>query len=77
MPTPLAVRGQRRAALRTTVDRHLHQRIVPQQVEVVGILVAASDRRRARHHHLEHRVPDAVLIAAIEVVRRVGQPKAD
>ena len=46
--------------LRTAADRELHQRIVPQPVEVDGVLVPAGDRRDARHHHLEHRVPDAV-----------------
>ena len=38
---------------------------MPQPVEVDGILVPAGDRRDARHHHLEHRVPDTVGIAAI------------
>ena len=68
------LRGQRRAALRTAADRKLHQRIVPQPVEVDGILVAAGDRRDARHHHLEHRVPDAVRIAPIR--HRIGKPPA-
>jgi hypothetical protein len=43
----------------------LHQRIVPQSVEVDGILVSAGDCQNTRHHHLEHRMPDAVRIAAI------------
>jgi hypothetical protein len=42
-----------------TPDRDVHQRIVPQPVEVDRILAPASDRRSARHHHLEHRGLDA------------------
>jgi ABC-type Mn2+/Zn2+ transport system ATPase subunit len=51
--------------LRTTTDHDLHQRIVPQPIEIDGILVPAGNRRDARRHHLEHRVLDAVGIAAI------------
>src|SRR5262249_49073160 len=40
--TDRRLRGQRRTALRTAPDRDLHQRVVPQPVEVDGILVAAS-----------------------------------
>jgi hypothetical protein len=68
------LRGQRRTALRTTADRDLHQRIVAKPIEIVRILVAARDRRAARHHHLEHRVPDAVRIAAIR--HRFRKPPA-
>ena len=68
------LRGQRRAAVRTAADRDLHQRIMPQPVEVDGILVAAGNRRDARHHHLEHLVPDAARIAAIR--HRIGKPPA-
>ena len=41
-----------------------------QPVEVDRILVPAGDRRRERHHHLEHLLPDAVGIAAIRHRRR-------
>jgi hypothetical protein len=58
----------------TIVLLHLHQRIVPQPVEVDGILVPASDRRGARHHHLEHCVLDAIRIAAIR--HRLRKPPA-
>jgi hypothetical protein len=34
-------------------NRDLHQRVVPQPVEVDGILVAAGDCTDARHHHFE------------------------
>ena len=68
------LRGERRAGRRTAADRHLHQRIMPQPVEVDGILVAARDRRDARRHHLENRVPDAARIAAIR--HRIGKPPA-
>ena len=38
------LRGQRRTALRTAADCEFHQRVVPQPVEVDGILVPARDR---------------------------------
>jgi len=47
---------------------------VPQPVEVDGILVSAGDCCDALHHHLEHRVPDAIRIAAIR--HRIGEPTA-
>ena len=63
-----------RAALRTAPNRDLHQRVMPQPVEVDGILVATRDRTDARHHHFEHRVPDAARIAVIW--HRIGKPPA-
>src|SRR5258708_13087870 len=51
------LRGQRRAGYRTAADRDLHQRVMPQPVEVDGILVAARDCRDPRHPHLEHILP--------------------
>ena len=48
---------------------------MPQPVEVDGILVATRDRTDARHHHFEHRVPDAARIAAIR--HRIGEPPAN
>src|SRR6516225_6213485 len=59
------LRGQRVPGLRTAAYRELHQRIVPQPVKVVRILVSARDRRRARHQHLVHRMQDAVRITVI------------
>jgi hypothetical protein len=47
---------------------------MPQSVEVDGILVAARDRTDARHHHFEHRVPDAARITPIR--HRIGKPSA-
>jgi hypothetical protein len=69
------LRGQRFTGLRTAADRELHQRVVPQPVEVDGILVPARDRQNTRHHHLEHRMPDAVRIAAIR--HCFGEPQAN
>ena len=66
--------GQRAPACRTAAGCDLHQRIVPQPVEVDGVLVAASDRRRTRHYHLEHCVPDALRIASIR--HRFRKPAA-
>ena len=59
------LRGQRRPGGRTAADRDLHQRIMPQPVEVDGILVAARNRRDPRHHHFEHLVLDAARVASI------------
>ena len=64
------MRRQRRSGLRTAANRDLQQRIMPQPVEVDGVLIAARNRRRARHHHLEHRVPHPVRIAPIRHRRR-------
>jgi hypothetical protein len=72
--TDRRLRAKRCTAVRTPSDRKLHQRIVPQPVEVDGILVAARDRRGARHHHLKHRVPHAIGIAAIR--HRFRKPPA-
>jgi hypothetical protein len=47
---------------------------MPQPIEVDGILMAAGDRRDARHHHLEHIVPNAARIAVIR--HRIGKPRA-
>ena len=69
------LRGERCTAVRTAPDRDLHQRIVAQPVEVDRILVTASDRRGARHHHLKHRVADAIAIASIR--HRLRQPSAN
>ena len=55
-------------ACRTAADCDLHQRIVPRPVDADGVLVAA------RHHHLEHRVPDALRIAPIR--HRCRKPPA-
>jgi hypothetical protein len=65
------LRRQGRAGYRTAADRDLHQRVMPQPVEVDGILVAARDCCDARHHHLEHIVPNAARIAAIR--HRIGK----
>ena len=72
--TDRRLRGQRCAAVRTAADRELHQRIMPQPVEVDGILVAAGNRRDPRHHHLEHLVTDAARIAPVR--HRIGKPPA-
>jgi hypothetical protein len=48
---------------------------VPQPIEINGIFVSAGDRCDARHHHLEHRMLDAVRIAAIR--HCFGEPQAN
>jgi hypothetical protein len=72
--TDRRLRGQSCAAVRAATDRELQQRIVPQPVEVDGILVATGDRRNPRHHQLEHSVTDAARIAPIR--HRFGKPPA-
>jgi hypothetical protein len=69
------LRSERRAAVRAAPDRDLHQRIMAQSIEVDRILVAASDRRCARHHHLKHCVEDAIGIASIR--HRLSKPSAN
>ena len=59
----------------TAADRDLHRRIMPQPVQVDGILVAACHRRHACHHHLKHLMTDAARIAAIR--HRIGKPPAN
>ena len=48
---------------------------MPQPEEVDGVLVPAGDRQNTRNHHLEHRMPDAVGIAAIW--HCFGEPQAN
>jgi hypothetical protein len=43
------LRRQWRVALRTAPDRDLHQRVMPQTVEVDGILVATRNRTNPRN----------------------------
>jgi hypothetical protein len=47
-----------------------NMRVMPQPVKVDGVLMAARNRRRTRHHHLEHRVPHPVRIPPIRHRRR-------
>ena len=68
------LRRQRRPGCRTAADRNLHQRIMPQPIEVDGILVAAGNRRDPRHHHFEHLVLDPARVAAIR--HRSRKPRA-
>ena len=68
------LRAKRRARLRAAADREFHQRVVPQPVEVDGVLVPAGDRRHASRYHLKHRVPDTGRIAAIR--HRISKPSA-
>ena len=68
------LRGQRRTGQWTTPDRDLHQRVMPQPVEVDGVLVAARNRTNAGHHHFEHRMLDVARIAPIR--HRIGKPPA-
>jgi len=59
------LRRERIPGLRTAINCELHQRIVPQPVKVVGILVSARDRRHACHQHFMHRMQDAIRIAVV------------
>ena len=59
------LRGQRRTACRTAADRHLHQLVMPQTVEVDGILSHAIVETRAITISSMYVVLDAARIAPI------------
>ena len=71
-PRDCRLRGERCPALGTATDRELQKRIVPEPVEVVAVLVAASDGEGARRDEFYHLVPDAALVAGIG--HRFGKP---
>src|SRR5262249_56401386 len=48
------LRSERIRALRAPLDAQLHQRIVPEPVEIVAIFVAAGDGHDASRHELDH-----------------------
>jgi len=66
------LRSERIRALGAPLDGDLHQRIVPEPIEVVGVLIPTGDSGRARHHKLDHLVLDARWIAAIR--HGLGKP---
>jgi len=74
-PRDRRLRGKWLPCFWTTANRSLHQRIVPQSVEVIPVLVTAANCRRARHDELDHRVVDTRLLAPIG--HRLGQSLAD
>ena len=70
----MPAKPKRSAGPRAAADRELQQRIVPQPVVVVAVLVAAGDGRGPRHHQLEHRVANAALVTVVG--HRIGDPPA-
>jgi Family of unknown function (DUF6481) len=59
-------------AIRQAAEDVVRKAAAAQPIEVVSIFIAAGDRRDTRHHHFEHRMSDAVCIAAIR--HRVCKP---
>lgn len=58
------------AALRRMAYRHLEDRIVPQRIAIVGVLVARRDRKHPQPKHLLERVLDALGLAPVADARR-------
>lgn len=69
------LRAQLAAALRAAADRQLQERVLPQPVEIVAVLVAAADRQRAGLDQLDERMLDPGWITAIG--QAGGEPRAD
>jgi hypothetical protein len=76
-PRHRRLRAQGIAALRQTAHRHLEDRIVPQRIAIVGVLVARSDRQHPKPEHLGKRVLDALGLAPLPDARSepIGQAK--
>ena len=69
------LRAQVAAALRAAADGQLQERVLPQPVEIVAVLVAAADRQRTGLDQLDERMLDPGRIAAIR--KAVSEPCAD
>ena len=50
--------------------RHLEDRIVPQRIAIIGVLVARRDRKHPQPKHLLKRVLDALGLAPVPDARR-------
>jgi len=76
-PRHRGLRTQRIAALRRMAYRHLEDRIVPERIAIVGVLVARRDRKHPQPKHLLKRVLDAFGLAPVPDARRKarGQPE--
>ena len=57
--------------------RHLEDRIVPEPIAIVGVLVARRDRKHPQPKHLLKRVLDALGIAAVPDARRKPRGKPE
>src|SRR5258705_6582422 len=55
--------------------RHLEDRIVPQRIAIVGVLVARRDCKHPQPKHLLKRVLDALGIAPVPQARRKARRK--
>ena len=57
--------------------RHLEDRIVPERIAIVGILVARRDRKHPQPKHLLERVLDALGLAPVPDARRKTRGKPE
>src|SRR6266403_840388 len=64
-------------ALRRMADRHLEDRIVPQRIAIVGVLVARRDCKNPQPKHLLKRVLDALGLAPVPDARRKARGKPE
>ena len=69
------LRAKVAAALGTAADSQLQERVEPQPVEIVAVLVAAADRQHARLDQLVEPMLDPGWIATIG--KAAGEPRAD
>ncbi len=69
------LRGERRARLRASADRHLQGRVVAQPVVIDAVLIAAADAEHARADDLAQRMANARGIAPVG--QRRGEPGDD
>jgi hypothetical protein len=71
------LQAQRIAALWCTAYRHLEDRIVPERIAIVGVLVARRDRKHPQPKHLLKRVLDALGLAPVPDARRKARGKPE
>jgi hypothetical protein len=57
--------------------RHLEDRIVPERIAIVGVLVARRDRKHPQPKHLLKRVLDALGLAPVPDARRKARGKPE
>ena len=57
--------------------RHLEDRIVPERIAIVGVLIARRDRKYPQPKHLLKRMLDALGLAAVPDARRKARGKPE
>jgi hypothetical protein len=64
------LRAQRIAALRRMAHRHLEDRIVPQRIAIVAVLIARRDCKHPQPKHILKRMHDGLRLAPFPDARR-------